>query len=446
MAKRRQMKLGAMLLGVGRGNSTWRHPDAVTDASINLEVYKQWVRKAEEGKLDLIFIADGLYIEPKSIPHQLNRFEPISLLSALASESTHIGLVGTVSTSYSEPFNVARQFASLDMISNGRAGWNLVTSTLDSTALNFGGKGRQGHPEHNLRYQIAAEFVQVVRGLWDSWEDDAFVRDKASGVFFDPAKMHTLNHHGEYFAVKGPLNIARSEQGQPVIFQAGTSDAGRDFAAREADAIFTGIEHETIEESVAFYHDVKTRVASYGRDPDDVLIFPVVAPIIGRTEGEAEDKYEQIASLVSIEDALNNLCRYFEYYDFSSCLLDEPFPEVGELGRNGFRSTTDRIKANAKEGGLTLRQVALQVATPRNAFIIGTSTQVADRIQQLFDAGGADGFMLGAVLPTGLEDFVDEVVPILQRRGLFRSEYASNTLRGNLELPIPRNRNHVAAR
>ena len=433
MANSRQLKLGALLHGVGSSTSMWRHPDANADASVNIELYKQWVRKAEEGKLDLIFIADGLYINEKSIPHFLNRFEPLTILSALASVSTNIGLVGTVSTSYSEPYTVARQFASLDMISGGRAGWNVVTSPLEGSALNF---SKKEHPDHSKRYRIASEYLEVARGLWDSWEDDAFVRDKETGVFFDPKKMHALNHEGEFFSVKGPLNIARSKQGQPVVFQAGSSEVGKNYAARVADAIFTG--HETIEEAIAFYQDVKARVVSYGRNPEEVLIFPGISPIVGHTVEEAEQKYEEVARLVSIEEALLYMGRFFEHHDFSQYPLDEPFPEIGDLGKNSFQSTTDKIKSNAKQQGHTLRQVALQVATPRGGFI-GTANQIADRIQQWFEAGAADGFMISAAVSNGLEDFIDHVVPILQERGLFKEDYVSDTLRGNLGLPIPVN-------
>lgn len=434
MAKQRQLKLGALLHGVGGGTSMWRHPEALPDASVNIEVYKQWVRKAEEGKLDLIFIADGLYINEKSIPHFLNRFEPITILSALAAVSKNIGLVGTLSTSYSEPFTVARQFASLDMISGGRAGWNVVTSPLEGSALNY---SRKEHPEHDKRYRIAAEYLEVTRGLWDSWEDDAFVRNKETGVFFDSGKMHTLNHEGEFFSVKGPLNIARSKQGQPVIFQAGSSEVGRNFAAKQADAVFTG--HETLEEAAAFYRDVKSRAASFGRSPEEVLIFPGIGPIIGSTPEEAERKYQEVASLVTIENALNYLGRFFEHHDFSQYPLDELFPELGDLGKNSFQSGTDKIKQDAREKGLTLRQVALQSATPRGGFI-GTPEQIADRIQTWFETEAADGFMISAAVPNGLEDFVDRVVPILQDRGLYRTEYESDTLRGNLGLPVPENR------
>ncbi|MFC4098060.1 LLM class flavin-dependent oxidoreductase [Paenibacillus xanthanilyticus] len=440
MSRRRQLKLGAMLHGVGSSTSLWRHPDVPSDASVNFEVYKRWVEQAEAGKFDLAFIADGLYINEKSIPHFLNRFEPITILSALASVSKHIGLVGTLSTSYSEPFTVARQFGSLDVISGGRAGWNVVTSPLEGSALNY---GKKEHPDHAKRYRIATEYLEVTRGLWDSWEDDAFVRDKASGVFFDPAKMHALDHEGEFFSVKGPLNIARSKQGRPVIFQAGASEVGRNYAAKEADAIFTG--HETVEEAIAFYQDVKRRAAGFGRNPDEILIFPGIGPVIGSTEEEAERKYQEVVDLVSPENALLYLGRFFEHHDFSQYELDAPFPELGDLGRNSFQSSTDRIKAQAKEKGLTLRQVALSVATPRPTFI-GTPEQVADRVQEWFEAGAADGFMVGSSVPRGLEDFIAHVVPILQERGLFRTEYESDTLRGNLGLAIPVNRYAEAKR
>ncbi|MFD1174930.1 LLM class flavin-dependent oxidoreductase [Paenibacillus puldeungensis] len=434
MAKPRRLKLGAILHGVGGGTSMWRHPDAKPDASVNFDVYKRWVQKAEEGRMDLIFIADGLYINEKSIPHFLNRFEPITLLSALAGVSQHIGLVGTLSTSYSEPFTVARQFASLDVISGGRAGWNVVTSPLEGSALNY---GKKEHPDHDKRYRIASEFLDVARGLWDSWEDDAFVRNKETGVFFDPQKMHALNHNGEFFSVKGPLNIARSKQGQPVIFQAGASEVGKNYASKYADAVFTG--HETIEEAARFYQDVKSRAASFGRNPSEVLIFPGISPIIGRTPEEAEQKYQEVASLVTIENALDYLGRFFEHHDFSQYPLDDPFPELGDLGKNSFQSGTDKIKKDAQEKGLTLRQVALQAATPRSSFI-GTPEQVADQVQAWFEAEAADGFMIAAAVPHGLEEFVDQVVPILQERGIYRKEYESDTLRGNLGLAKPENR------
>jgi len=434
MGKKRQLKLGANISGVGNSMSLWKHPDVPTDASVSLDFYRQQAVKAESGKFDLLFIADGLYINEKSNPHFLNRFEPLTVLSALAAATSRIGLAATLSTSYSEPFTVARQFASLDHISGGRAGWNVVTSPLEGTALNF---GKREHPPHAQRYRIAGEFLNVVKGLWDSWEDDAFVRDKERGIFFDPAKLHRLNHKGEYFSVQGPLNIARSSQGQPVVFQAGSSEPGRELAAKSADAVYTA--PETLEEAKQFYTDLKRRALSYGRNPDHLLILPGIGPIVGRTEEEAERKYNEVASLVTIESALDYLGRYFEHHDFTQYPLDEPFPELGEFGSNSFRSTTDKIKSEAKKQGWTLREVALRASTPRGAFI-GSAEQVADRIQLWFEEGAADGFMIRNVVPTGLADFVDLVVPILQERGIFRTEYEGETLRSNLGLPIPQNR------
>lgn len=436
MSEQRKLKLGAMIHGVGGNISGWRHPEVQSDASVSLEFYKGRAQKAEEGKFDFVFVADGLYINEKSIPHFLNRFEPLTILSALASVTSRIGLVGTVSTSYSEPFTVSRQLGSLDHISGGRAGWNIVTSPLEKSALNYN-KTIGEHPSHPTRYKIAAEYLEVAKGLWDSWEDDAFVRDKETGIFFDSEKLHALNHQGEFFSVAGPLNIGRSKQGRPIIFQAGSSEDGKNFAAKEADAIFTGAAN--LEVAQKFYRDVKEKAKAFGRNSEEVIIMPGIHPIVGKTEEEAEKKYLEIANLVSIEDALAYLGRFFEHHDFSQYPLDEVFPDVGELGANSFKSATDHIKKSAKQQNLTLRQVALNSATPRTPFI-GTPEKVADRIQEWFESQGADGFIINTDLPSGFNDFVDLVVPILQKRGLFRTEYEAETLRGNLGIPYPINR------
>ncbi len=387
----RQLRLGTILHGASGNMSAWRHPAAQADASINYPVVREIARKAEQGKLDFIFVADGLFINEKSIPHFLNRFEPLTLLSALASVTEHLGLVGTVSTSYSEPFTVARQFASLDHLSGGRAGWNVVTSPLEGSAKNF---SRAQHPEHALRYRIADEYLQVVKGLWDSWEDDAFIRDKASGQFFDATKLHTLNHHGDFFQVQGPLNIGRTPQGRPIIFQAGASDDGKKLAARHADAIFT--HQPSLAEAQVFYRDVKQQLLAYGRQPEDLHIFQGVSVIVGDDADDVEQQYRTTAELVSIQDALNYLGRFFDHHDFSQYPLDAPFPELGDLGQNSFRSTTDEIKRKAREHHHTLRQAALEAATPRPLFH-GTPEQVADGLQQWFEYGAADGFIIMAV-------------------------------------------------
>lgn len=434
MTQPKQLKLGAAIHGVGSSVSTWKHPALPSDASINPDFYMDQARKAEEAKFDFVFIADGLHITEQSIPHFLNRFEPLTILSALGAVTSHIGLVGTLSTSYSEPFNVARQFASLDHISRGRAGWNVVTSPSEGASANF---NKGVHPDHQTRYRIAGEYLEIVKGLWDSWEDDAFIRDKESGVFFDPAKLHPLNHEGEFFAVAGPLNIGRSRQGQPVVFQAGSSDSGRELAAKTADAVFT--HHGTLEESRQFYADVKQRAAAYGRSQEEILILPGIAPIVAVTEEDAERKYQEIVDLGSVEDALQYLSRFFDYHDFTQYPLDEPFPDLGDFGANGFRSTTDQIKKTAQEQGLTLRETALRTANPKPAFF-GTPEQIADKIEQWFKQQAVDGFIILSSVPGGLEDFTSLVVPILQARGIFRTEYEASTLRGHLGLPFPENR------
>ena len=440
MANQRKLHLGTFLAGTGSNMASWRHPNAVPDAAINLKYYKGLTRKAEAAKLDFAFFGDGLYISEKSHPNFLNRFEPLTLLAALAMETSHIGLAATLSTTYSDPFTVARQFSSIDHLSDGRVGWNIVTSPLEGSALNY---GKPEHPAHDLRYRMADEFIEATKGLWDSWEDDAFVRNKETGQFIDPSKLHRVNFKGEFFSVQGPLNISRSRQGQPVLIQAGSSEAGRGFAAKVADAVFTG--QSTLADGTEFYADVKRRAVAAGRKADNILILPGCSPIVGRTTEEAEEKYQEIANLVVINDALNYLGRYFNDMDFTRFELDEPFPDLGDFGRNGWESATDHIKQMARDEKLTLRQMALRSTTPRNEFI-GTATQVADKMQAWFEARAADGFMLNdSVLPDGFNDFVDHVLPILKERGLFRTEYEADTLRGNLGLPKPQNSFTTAA-
>ena len=435
MASERKLRLGAFFSGTGSNMASWRHPNAVPDGAINLEYYKTLTKKAEAAKLDFVFFGDGLYISEKSHPIFLNRFEPLTLLATLAAHTTHIGLAATLSTTYSDPFTVARQFASIDHISGGRAGWNIVTSPLEGSALNY---SKPEHPQHDLRYRMADEYMEVTKGLWDSWEDDAFVRNKETGQFIDPTKMHRLDHKGEFYSVQGPLNISRSKQGRPVLIQAGSSEAGKEFASKHADAVFTG--QASLEDAVQFYQEIKDRAAKHGRNPDEILILPGCAPVVGRTPEEAEEKHREIANLVVMEDALNYLGRYFNDLDFTQYDLDAPFPDLGDFGRNGWESTTDRIKQLVKDENLTLREMALRATTPKHVFI-GTATYVADTMQAWFEAGAADGFMLNsAVLPDGFNDFIDQVLPILKERGLFRTEYESDTLHGNLGLPIPQNR------
>ena len=425
----RNLTFGIMLHGAGGHMNSWKHPAGPADASVNLDFVTGIAQKAEANGVAFAFVADGLYINEKSIPHFLNRFEPISILSALAAATSKIGLAGTLSTSYSHPFTVARQFASLDLISGGRAGWNVVTSPLEGSAKNYGGE----HPDHELRYEIADEYLEVVQGLWDSWDDGAFVRDRESGRFFDREKLHTLDHKGQFFEVAGPINIQRSPQGQPVIFQAGASDSGIALAGKYADAVFT--HSPSLEETRAFSESVRQSAIEHGRLATDVKIFPGIGPIVGATVAEAEEKYRVIRDLLTIDEALAYLGRFFEHHDFTQYPLDEPFPDLGDLGKNSFRSTTDRIKAEAQKKGSTLREVALEVATPKTQFI-GTGEQIADELIRWFDAGAADGFILGfPVQAEGFDDFVRYVIPALEARGRYSRTLAGTTLRDHLGLP-----------
>ncbi|ODT05743.1 MAG: monooxygenase [Kaistia sp. SCN 65-12] len=426
---RTRLTFGLMLQGAGSHMNSWRHPSNPADASVNLDFFIRNARKAEENGIAFAFVADGLYINEKSIPHFLNRFEPLTILSALATATTKLGLVGTVSTSYSDPYTIARQFASLDLISGGRAGWNAVTSPLEGSGRNYS----RPHPEHSLRYEIAQEYLDVAKGLWDSWDDDAFIRDREASRFFDRDKLHTLNHKGRFFQVEGPLNIQRSPQGQPVLFQAGASEAGIGLAGRHADAVFAN--HVPIEEAQALYRAIKTSAVAHGRSADDVKLFPGAGPIVGRTAAEAEEKYQAIRNLVSIEDALAYIGRFFDHHDFSAYPLDAAFPELGDIGKNSFRSTTDRIKRNAALKGQTLREAALEAATPRTD-LIGSAEEIAGRLIERVEAQAADGFVLGfPVIGQGLDDFVELVIPVLEERGVYDRNLPGTTLRDHLGLP-----------
>jgi FMN-dependent oxidoreductase (nitrilotriacetate monooxygenase family) len=439
MANTRTLKLGFILHGVGRTWNDWRHPDRDAGASTSLAFYQKQAAIAERGKFDFLFVADSLSITEKSSPHYLNRFEPLTILSALAATTSHIGLVATLTVSYSEPFNVARQFSSLDHLSGGRAGWNVVTSWLGDTAANF---SKTEHPPHNVRYRIAAEYLDVVQGLWDSWEDDAHVADKASGKFVDPNKLHRLDHEGEFFQVRGPLNIKRSRQGQPVIFQAGASDDGRAFAAKRAEVIFTHA--ETLEDGQAYYADVKAHAAGFGRNIDELHILPGFAPIVGDTDEEAEALYQELASLESLETGFGFLSRTFNDHDFRQYDLDAPFPDVAHIGLNSQQSGTLRILKQVREEKLTVRQVVQRLASPRGVFV-GSPIRIADQIQTWFEQRGADGFVLFEPLPGQLARFVDQIIPILQERGLFRTDYEDGaTFRETIGLPFPENRHTVA--
>ncbi|RID87551.1 FMN-dependent monooxygenase [Peribacillus asahii] len=384
----------------------------------------------EGGKLDMLFLSDGLSFNNLSHPAELVRFEPLTLLASLSAVTTNIGLVATASTTYNEPFHIARKFSSLDHLSGGRSAWNVVTSYYQTEANNF---NQQSHLDHSLRYKRAAEFVEVVKGLWDSWEEDALVRDKKSGQYFIPDKLHTLNHQGNYYSVKGPLNSSRSPQGRPIIVQAGSSDDGIHLAAQTADVIFTA--QQTLEDAQAFYKKVKQKAVEFGRSPDDVKIMPGVSPYIGHTVEEAFEKYEQLQQLITPEIGLEFLSEYLGGLDLSAYDLDGPLPdEIPET--NGNQSRRQLIIDLAKREQLTIRQLYLRIAGSRgHRMIFGTPEQIADQLEEWIVNEAADGFnLMFSHFPNSLEDFVKEVIPILQQRGLFRTEYEGSTLRENLGL------------
>ncbi|MFJ5162365.1 LLM class flavin-dependent oxidoreductase [Pantoea sp. NPDC088449] len=406
---KKRINLGLMLQGAGSHMNAWRYENVPADASVNFEWYQFLAKEAEDSGFDFLFIADGLHITRNSIPHFLNRFEPVALLSALASVTKKIGLAGTISTSYSDPFTVARQMATLDLLSGGRAGWNVVTSPLEGSAQNFG----KEHPVHSERYNIAAEYIDVVQGLWNSWEDGAFIRDKKSGIFFDHEKMHTLNHKGKYFSVSGPLNIQRSPQGQPVIFQAGASDAGLQLAANKADALFANA--RTFSEAQSYAKRLSNETIKNGRS--SIPIFPSIAPIVGQSFADAEKKYQKLLSLITLDEALAYLGRFFDNHDFAQYDPDSLFPELGTIGENSFRSITDQIKRDSKEQQLTLREAAFRVAVPKGEFY-GSAEHVAANLIKWVEEAGCSGFIItGPILNEVILDFKQLILPILAEKG-----------------------------
>jgi FMN-dependent oxidoreductase (nitrilotriacetate monooxygenase family) len=442
-----QLRLGAFLYPSGHHIAAWRHPEAQADAGVNFRHYVKLAQAAEAAKFDLVFLADGAGTRGDNVEFlsrtahsYVAQFEPITLLSALAAVTEHVGLVATASTSFNEPYHIARKFASLDHISGGRAGWNLVTSSNEHEAKNF---NRDKHFDHAERYERAIEFAEVVGGLWDSWEDDAFLRDKDQGRFFDPERRHVLDHKGRFFQVRGPLNVARSPQGHPVVVQAGSSEAGRDLAARTAEVIFTA--QQTLEDAIDFYSDVKGRLAQYGRHPCDLKILPGVFPIVGRSESEAREKFEQLQALIDPKVGLALVSGLTGGFDLSGYPLDGPIPELPET--NASKSRQLLTLELARRENLTIRQLYLRVAGARGHWqLVGTPAQIVDQLEERFVKGGADGYnVMPPVLPAGLDDFVELVIPELRRRGLFRSEYEGRTLRDNLGLRRPVNRHARAA-
>jgi FMN-dependent oxidoreductase (nitrilotriacetate monooxygenase family) len=434
----RKLHLALHPYGVGGPgqHGLWKDPTVAKDASIDINYYIRLAKLAEEALFDALFIVDSQFINETYPAHYLNRLEPLTLLSAVATHTRHLGLVGTASSTYNSPFNLARRFASLDHISNGRAGWNVVTSFDTGASRNF---GLENHLDYATRYGRALEFVQVARGLWDSYEDDAFPADVERGVFLDPSKLHALNHTGEHFRVDGPLNLSRSPQGQPVIFQAGVSEEGRDLAARVAEGIYAP--GGSLADAQAYYADIKARTAAYGRDPDHIKIFIHGSPVVRDTDEAARER--SLAILAEDDDFDRNvglLGRAFGAHDFSRYDLDAPFPDVAHLAENGGRTNAAKIIEKARADGLTLRQVVESFSDRKQSPFTGAPGTVADRIEEWFAAGTFDGVNLAFRNDEDLTRFVEDVVPILQQRGLFRTEYEADTLRGNLGLPIPANR------
>ncbi len=430
----RQLHLGAILEGVGAEHSSWLDPDLPGDASIDINWYIDNARLAEAAKFDLVFIVDSPFITPDTAPHFLNRLEPLTLLSAVAASTSHIGLVGTLTTSYWEPYNVARQFGSLDHISRGRAGWNVVTTGLEGAARNY---GREEHFDHKLRYARAREFVEVVQGLWHSYEDDAFVRDRATGTFLDKSKQHRLDHKGAHFSVAGPLALSRSRQGQPVIFQAGDSGEGRALGAAIAEGTFAAA--QDFESGRAYYADLKARAAALGRNPDLIKVLPGLVPTIAQTDEEAQAIAAQSQAALDIGKLLTQVGRAFNYHDFSVYDLDAPFPDLSGVTLNSYKGQAERIIQVSAQEGLTLRQAAYRFGQWKSDFV-GSPETIANEIERWFVGRAADGFNLRVTRPGDFALFRERVVPILQKRGLFRKEYEHDTLRGHLGLPLPENR------
>ena len=433
----KQLHLGAVMRPVAIHTAWWRYPGAHPDANFNLKHLVRFIQTLEQARFDAFFMADHLAV--LNMPVQALRrsatvtsFEPMTLLSALAMVTERIGLVATASTTFDAPYHVARRFASLDHISNGRAGWNVVTTANPDAALNFGLTGHVGHDE---RYRRAREFHAVVTGLWDSWADDAWRRDQASGIFFDPDKMHVLNHEGEHLSVRGPLNIARPIQGWPVIVQAGASDVGRQFAAETAEVVFGS--SRTIEEAREFYQDVKARVTGAGRSADHCKILPGVLVTVGRTRQEAREKQALLDGLVHPESGIPNLSIRLGI-DASTFDLDAPLPGIPPSNQS--QSQRDTLVSLARQKNLTVRQLAQLMGGFGGLEIVGTAEEIADTMESWLETGAADGFnIMFPTVPTGLDDFVALVIPELRRRGIFREDYDGTTLREHFGLPRPEN-------
>ena len=438
MSEKRMLRLTAFMRPVSLHTAAWRYPGAYPDANFNFQHIARFAQKLEAGKIDGFFMADHLAV--LNMPMDaLKRsatptsFEPMTLLAALAMVTKNLGLLATGSTTYDLPYHVARRFASLDHISGGRAGWNVVTTSNPDASKNF---GMDDHMEHDERYKRAREFFAVVTGLWDSWADDAFIRDVETGTYFDPDKMHVLNHKGKYLSTRGPLNIARPIQGWPVIVQAGASDAGRQLAAETAEAVFTA--QSDIAAGQAFYKDVKGRMEKVGRDPEHMKILPGCMIYVADSLEEARAKRAKLDSLVHYDSAIASLSIALGT-DASKFDPDAPLPEIPES--NASKSGRERAIALAKRENFTVRQLAQRMGGHSGLSMMGTPTMIADQMEEWLESRASDGFTLQfPYLPEGLDLTIERLIPELQRRGLFRTEYEGTTLRENLGLPRPENR------
>lgn len=433
---KKQLHLNLFLRNTGHHEASWRHPDSQPNGVIDVHYYQRLAQTAERGKLDSLFLADSYGLPPTMQYLVQQALEPFTLLSALAMVTSRIGLIGTASTTYNEPFHIARKFVSLDHISGGRAGWNIVTSTGNATAYNFSDAPL---PDHSERYARAGEFMEVVQALWDSWEEDAIVGNKENGLYVDPGKLHEINHAGRYFNVRGPLNLPRAVQGHPVLVQAGASDTGREFASRVAEAVFTA--QNTLEDGQRFYADVKTRMRKHGRSPEQMVILPGFCPVIGDTHAEAVEKERELNELTQPEYGVYRLSNLLKM-DLRGYPLDGPLP-YAELAQsaeiNSQKARHQLYLELAQRENLTIRELILRTATSRGHYsITGTPVEIADEMERWIDGEAADGFnLMPPCFPTGLEEFVDKVVPELQNRGLFRTEYEGSTLREHYGLARP---------
>ena len=438
MSTTRQMHLGAFLFGVGHHLAAWRHPDVDPGSASRIADLRHWAQVAEAAKFDAVFFADnvGLSEAPaevltrNALPYPL---DPLLVHAALAGATQHIGLVATVSATYLPPYHLARKFATLDHLSGGRSGWNLVTSGSDFEARAF---GLPQQLDHAHRYERAHEYVRVVKGLWDTWEDDAWTHDRAANRFFDPAKLHRVAHSGPHLSVRGGLQTPRPPQGYPVLVQAGSSEDGQDLAAATAELVFTA--QQTVEDARAFYRSIKGRLGNWGRCPEHLKILPGISPFVGRSQQEAQDKFEQLQSLIDPVLGVGLLSTFLGNVDLSRHPIDGPFPTDLPV-TEGWKSRQALFNQMAQREGLSIRQLYERVASARGHWtLVGTPESIADQLEHWFTTGAADGFnVLAPTLPYGLKDFAELVIPELQRRGLFRTEYSGHTLRDHLGLARP---------